>query len=164
MPRMAFYEKHLGFRLSDWLSDRMAFLRCSTEHHSLAIAKRTKVSLNHVSFEMRGIDEYLRGTGRLLRHGHKPLWGPGRHSAGDNTFSYFSDPHGNVVEYTTELHSDHRRGRLDAVHLADLTGVLRPVGNGRRPGGPVRAGLGHRHRLRSLDTGPGMTSDLSTLR
>jgi catechol 2,3-dioxygenase-like lactoylglutathione lyase family enzyme len=99
----AFYETHLGFRLSDWLSNRMAFMRCSTEHHSLAIAHRDKVSLNHVSFEMRGVDEYLRGTGRLMRHGHKPLWGPGRHSAGDNTFSYFSDPHGNVVEYTTEL-------------------------------------------------------------
>jgi catechol 2,3-dioxygenase-like lactoylglutathione lyase family enzyme len=99
----AFYQKHLGFRLSDWLTDRMVFLRCSTEHHSLAIAQRTKVTLNHVSFEMRGIDEYLRGTGRLMRHGHRPLWGPGRHSAGDNTFSYFADPNGNVVEYTTEL-------------------------------------------------------------
>lgn len=98
-----FYETHLGFRLSDWLTDRMAFLRCSTEHHSLAVAQRTTVSLNHVSFEMRGVDEYLRGTGRLVRHGHPPLWGPGRHSAGDNTFSYFADPHGNVVEYTAEL-------------------------------------------------------------
>ncbi|MEO3855445.1 VOC family protein [Acrocarpospora sp. B8E8] len=100
---MAFYERFLGFRLSDWLTNRMAFLRCSTDHHSLAIAQRTRVSLNHVSFEMRGIDEYLRGTGRLIRHGHAPAWGPGRHSAGDNTFSYFADPHGNVVEYTTEL-------------------------------------------------------------
>ncbi|MBT2225721.1 VOC family protein [Nonomuraea sp. NEAU-A123] len=99
----AFYETHLGFRLSDWLTGRMAFLRCSTDHHSLAIAQRTKVSLNHISFEMRGLDEYLRGTGRLVRQGHRPLWGPGRHSAGDNTFSYFADPHGNVVEYTTEL-------------------------------------------------------------
>jgi catechol 2,3-dioxygenase-like lactoylglutathione lyase family enzyme len=104
---MSFYETHLGFRLSDWLTDRMVFLRCSTDHHSLAIARRDKVSLNHVSFEMRGVDEYLRGTGRLLRHGHQPLWGPGRHSAGDNTFSYFCDPHGNVVEYTTELEKVH---------------------------------------------------------
>ncbi|SFP36749.1 MULTISPECIES: VOC family protein [Actinomadura] len=99
----AWYQKHLGFRLSDWLADRMAFLRVSPEHHCLSFAQRTKVSLNHISFEMRGLDEYLRGTGRLVRHGHPPLWGPGRHSAGDNTFSYFADPHGNVVEYTTEL-------------------------------------------------------------
>ncbi|MCK9922703.1 hypothetical protein MXD61_12635 [Frankia sp. AgPm24] len=31
------------------------------------------------------------------------IWGPGRHRAGDNTFSCFLDPSGNTVEYTTEL-------------------------------------------------------------
>ena len=60
-------------------------------------------SLHHVSFEMRGLDEYMRGTGRLLRAGTRMIWGPGRHMAGDNTFSYFLDPHGNTIEYTTEL-------------------------------------------------------------
>ncbi len=100
---MAFYERHLSFRLSDWLADQMCFLRCSPEHHNLAIAHHEVPTLNHVSFEMRGIDEYLRATGRLIRAGHRPLWGPGRHSAGDNTYSYFADPDRNVVEYTTEL-------------------------------------------------------------
>jgi hypothetical protein len=85
------------------LSDRMCFLRCSAEHHNLAIAHGNVPGLNHVSFEMRGIEEYLRGTGRLIRAGHPPLWGPGRHSAGDNTYAYFADPDRNVVEYTTEL-------------------------------------------------------------
>lgn len=100
---MAFYERHLGMRLSDWLEDRMCFLRCSPAHHSLAIAQHSNAGLNHVSFEMRGIDEYLRGTGRLVRQGHGPLWGPGRHSAGDNVYSYFRGPDSVVVEYTTEL-------------------------------------------------------------
>ena len=45
----------------------------------------------------------MRGTGRLLRAGVEKIWGPGRHLAGNNTFSYFLDPHGNTVEYTTEL-------------------------------------------------------------
>lgn len=99
----AFYEQRLGFKLSDWLENIMCFLRCSPAHHSLAIAQGPHASLNHVSFEMRGIDEYMRGTGRLIRHGNRPVWGPGRHSAGDNTFSYFLDPNHNVVEYTTEL-------------------------------------------------------------
>jgi len=61
------------------------------------------VSLHHASFELRGLDEYMRGTGRLLRAGVEKIWGPGRHMAGNNTFSYFLDPHGNTVEYTTEL-------------------------------------------------------------
>jgi hypothetical protein len=29
--------------------------------------------------------------------------GPGRHRAGDNTFTCFIDPNGNTMEYTTEL-------------------------------------------------------------
>lgn len=99
----AWYQQHLRFRLSDWLADRMSFLRCSQEHHKLAIAHGRTPTLNHVSFEMGGIDEYLRGTGRLVREGNAPLWGPGRHSAGDNVYSYFADPDRNVVEYTTEL-------------------------------------------------------------
>ncbi|WP_059008189.1 VOC family protein [Streptomyces specialis] len=98
-----FYEQHLGFRLSDWLEDKMCFLRVREDHHILAIGQGPHTSLNHVSFEMRGIDEFMRGTGRMIRQGKPPVWGPGRHGAGDNTFSYFTDPVGNVVEYTTEL-------------------------------------------------------------
>jgi hypothetical protein len=83
--------------------DFMWFLRCSPQHHSFAVARAPHAAINHVSFEMRGIDEYLRGTGRMLRGGVEKVWGPGRHQAGDNTFSYFLDPAGNVTEYTTEL-------------------------------------------------------------
>ena len=104
----AFYEKHLGFALSDTLmhprmGEMMWFMRVNAWHHSMAIARGPHPSLHHASFEMRGIDEYMRGTGRLLRAGVEKIWGPGRHLAGNNTFSYFLDPHGNTVAYTTEL-------------------------------------------------------------
>jgi catechol 2,3-dioxygenase-like lactoylglutathione lyase family enzyme len=104
----AFYEKHLSFALSDTLmhprmGNMMWFMRINAWHHSMAIARCPHPSLHHVSFEMRGLDEYMRGTGRLLRAGVEKIWGPGRHLAGNNTFSYFLDPHGNTVEYTTEL-------------------------------------------------------------
>ena len=104
----AFYEQHLGFRLSDTLASRhfgdfMYFMRCNIWHHSFAIVRGPHVALHHTSYEMRGIDEYMRGTGRVMRAGYRKIWGPGRHLAGDNTFSYFLDPHGNTVEYTTEL-------------------------------------------------------------
>lgn len=102
------YEQHLGFDESDRLvapemGALMIFLRCNDSHHSVAIAGAPHASLHHLSFELRGIDEYLRGTGRLLRAGTELIWGPGRHKAGDNTFSYFLDPSGNTMEYTTEL-------------------------------------------------------------
>ena len=103
-----FYEKHLAFALSDTLmhprmGNMMWFMRCNDWHHSFAIARGPHAALHHASFEMRGIDEYMRGTGRLLRAGVEKVWGPGRHKAGNNTFSYFLDPHGNTIEYTTEL-------------------------------------------------------------
>ncbi|MCZ2839521.1 VOC family protein [Modestobacter sp. VKM Ac-2985] len=105
---VAFYGKHLAFALSDTLvhprmGSMMWFLRTNAWHHSMAVARGPHPSLHHASFELRGIDEYMRGTGRLLRQGVEKIWGPGRHLAGNNTFSYFLDPHGNTVEYTTEL-------------------------------------------------------------
>lgn len=100
---IAFYERYLGFRVSDWVADRMVFMRCQRDHHTLGFAAAGHASLNHVSFEMRGIEEYMRGTGRMMRSGFPVLWGPGRHGPGDNTFSYFRSPDGNVVEYTTAL-------------------------------------------------------------
>jgi catechol 2,3-dioxygenase-like lactoylglutathione lyase family enzyme len=104
----AFYEKHLAFALSDTLmhphmGEMMWFLRVNAWHHSMAIARCPHPSLHHASFELRGIDEYMRGTGRVLRAGVEKIWGPGRHMAGNNTFSYFLDPSGNTMEYTTEL-------------------------------------------------------------
>lgn len=105
---LAFYETHLGFALSDTLfsphmGDLMYFTRCNPRHHSFAIARGPHVSVHHTSFELRGVEEWMRGTGRVKRAGLKMVWGPGRHLAGDNTFAYFLDPMGNTVEYTTEL-------------------------------------------------------------
>ena len=101
---LAFYEREVGLKLTDWLADFMCFLRCDTaQHHILALSQAPHVSLNHVAYEVGSIDAQMRGTGRLMRAGHKVIWGPGRHGAGDNTFSYFLDPAGNICEYTTEM-------------------------------------------------------------
>ncbi|MFD3581038.1 VOC family protein [Streptomyces sp. NPDC058683] len=103
------YARHLGFRLSDTIQhpkigNAMHFMRINSQHHSIGIAQCPHMSVHHMSFEMRGIDEYMRGTGRVKKDGRaRYLWGPGRHVAGDNTFSYFLDPQGNMIEYTTEL-------------------------------------------------------------
>jgi catechol 2,3-dioxygenase-like lactoylglutathione lyase family enzyme len=97
-----FYESVLGFRVSDWVEDIMCFLRTGRAHHVIAFTRAPHTSLNHVAFEMRGLDEFMRATGALMRQGLAPLWGPGRHGVGRNTFSYFRDPSsGFVLEYTT---------------------------------------------------------------
>ena len=97
-----FYEKALGFRLSDWIGDFMIFLRCNTAHHRLAILPGPP-ALNHVAFDVASVDEMMRGLARMHESGIELSWGPGRHTAGDNTFCYFLTPNGNAVEYTSDL-------------------------------------------------------------
>ena len=92
----------LGFRVSDWLGDFMVFLRCNTAHHRLAILPGPPC-LNHVAYDMPSLDDMMRGIHRLKVKGVDIGWGPGRHTAGNNTFSYFVTPGGFTVEYTSEL-------------------------------------------------------------
>lgn len=97
-----FYQQALGFRLSDWIGDFMVFLRCNTAHHRLAILPGPP-ALNHVAFDVSSVDELMRGLARMHENGIELSWGPGRHTAGDNTFCYFLTPNGNAVEYTSDL-------------------------------------------------------------
>ncbi len=92
----------LGFRLSDWIGDFMSFLRCNSAHHRLAILPGP-ACLNHVAYDMEGVDGMMRGIHRLKQNSTDIRWGPGRHTAGNNTFSYFVTPAGFAVEYTAEL-------------------------------------------------------------
>jgi predicted enzyme related to lactoylglutathione lyase len=92
----------LGFKLSDWLGDFMCFLRCNSAHHRIAILPGP-ACLNHVAYDMEGLDGMMRGIHNLKVKDVDIVWGPGRHTAGNNTFSYFLTPCGFAVEYTSEL-------------------------------------------------------------
>jgi len=98
----AWYRETLGFRLSDWLGDFMVFLRCNPAHHRLAILPGPP-ALNHVAFDVASVDALMKGLGKLTKAGVELQWGPGRHTAGNNTFSYYSTPNRNTVEYTSDL-------------------------------------------------------------
>ncbi|WP_093021528.1 VOC family protein [Sphingobium sp. YR768] len=92
----------LGFKVSDWLGDFMCFLRCNAAHHRIAILPGPPC-LNHVAYDMLSVDDMMVGINRLKQKGTDIRWGPGRHTAGNNTFSYFTTPAGFAVEYTSEL-------------------------------------------------------------
>ena len=93
----------LGFRMSDWSERQMVFLRCNSDHHSIAFNRAEWASLNHVAYEVASLDAYMSSLGRLARAGHTPGWGPGRHGPGNNAFGYFVDPAGTVPEVTAEV-------------------------------------------------------------
>lgn len=98
----AFYERALGFRLTD-RSKAMAFVRCNADHHAVVIADAPVNGLNHIAFLMPDLEAVMRGSGRLIDNGFPIAWGVGRHGPGDNVFSYFIDPLGTVIEYTAEV-------------------------------------------------------------
>lgn len=99
---MKFYEDALGFRVSDWIGEFMVFLRCNPAHHRLAIMPGPP-ALNHVAFDVTDVDDLMRGLARMMQEGVTLNWGPGRHTAGNNTFSYYLTPNGTAVEYTSDL-------------------------------------------------------------
>lgn len=102
LAMVKFFTDVLGFKVSDWLGDFMCFLRCNEAHHRIAILPGPP-SLNHVAYDMLSVDDMMRGASRLKKRGTDIRWGPGRHTAGNNTFSYFTTPSGFAVEYTAEL-------------------------------------------------------------
>ncbi len=99
----AWYREVLGFRTSDYSADQMVFLRCGSDHHAIALVRAKYASVNHVAFEMPGIDSFMRGIGRMKQNGQVPSWGPGRHGPGNNPFAYFVSPSGFVIEFTADV-------------------------------------------------------------
>ncbi|MEG3175411.1 VOC family protein [Sphingomonas sp. RB3P16] len=110
-----FFVEVLGFKVSDWLGDFMCFLRCNTVHHRLAILPGPPC-LNHVAYDMLTVDDMMAGIRRLKAAGTDLRWGPGRHTAGNNTFSYFTTPGGFAVEYTSEVEEVDFETHVDKVH------------------------------------------------
>jgi catechol 2,3-dioxygenase len=97
-----FFLDVLGFKWSD-STFMMDFVRCCSDHHSVAFARGNGPSLNHMAYEMPSIDGLMSGAGRVRKSGYEIMWGVGRHGPGSNVFSYFVEPNGFVTEYTTEV-------------------------------------------------------------
>jgi catechol-2,3-dioxygenase len=98
-----FYIDVLGLKLSDQVPGLISFLRCSTDHHNLALAHADRPGFHHGSFEVGGIDEIALGAAGMRERGWQPAWGLGRHCIGSNFFYYIRDPWGSYAEYYFDL-------------------------------------------------------------
>jgi catechol 2,3-dioxygenase-like lactoylglutathione lyase family enzyme len=98
-----FYTRTLGMKLSDRSGSVIAFLRCSTDHHNLALLASPGPGFHHGSFEVGSVDEIGMGAARMQEAGWEPGWGLGRHVIGSNFFFYMRDPWGSFVEYYYDL-------------------------------------------------------------
>ncbi len=98
-----FYTRVLGLRLSDRCPGIIAFLRCSSDHHNLALLASKGPGFHHGSFEVGGVDEIAMGMQRAHDAGIPVGWGLGRHVIGSNFFYYMRDPWGSWAEYFHDL-------------------------------------------------------------
>jgi catechol 2,3-dioxygenase-like lactoylglutathione lyase family enzyme len=101
---IAFLTGVLGFRLSDQSPGIIAFLRCSPDHHNVALAKSPVPFFHHSSWQVNDLDEIGNGGQHLMsRYEDVSVWGVGRHFLGSNLFWYLRDPAGNMAEYYSDL-------------------------------------------------------------
>lgn len=109
----AWYKDHFGFLTSDEIEAAPgfslgAFMRCDrgetpTDHHTLFLAQLpTGPGFNHAAFEVRDLDDLMRGHEHLKKVGADPEWGVGRHFLGSQVFDYWRDPWGFTLEHWTD--------------------------------------------------------------
>ena len=98
-----FYCRVLGFRVSDWMEDFFAFLRCGPDHHTVNFAAAKSAKLHHVAFELKDWAHMQTACEVLGRKNLQILWGPGRHGIGHNIFIYHRNRDDQIIECYTEL-------------------------------------------------------------
>tara|TARA_R110002110_G_scaffold91264_2_gene237518 strand:- start:140388 stop:140936 length:549 start_codon:yes stop_codon:yes gene_type:complete len=110
---VAFYTDVVGLRVSDWIDDRMVFMRAAEDHHDLALLQLPPDAIDcppgnypgveHFSYRVESIDEIMKITEMLVARGIEIDRGPGRHGPGENTFIVFRDPDGHNVEFYSDM-------------------------------------------------------------
>jgi len=111
-----FYTEIVGLTVSDTIEDQMAFLRCSHDHHDLALAQiprdaarrddiyfAGRPGLEHFAYEVGSLAEIEAAATFLQEQGIEIVRGIGKHGPGENLFLVFKDPDGNYVEFYAEM-------------------------------------------------------------
>ena len=101
---MRFFTEGIGFKISDYIGDKGAFMRCSVDHHNVLAMAAPVNFLHHTSWQVDDIDDVGRGAKAMLENNpERHIWGLGRHHAGSNFFWYLKDPAGNFSEYFSDM-------------------------------------------------------------
>lgn len=89
-----------GMRMSErMVNDALSWMYGGNrQHHILGLVKGPVVGLHHYSFEFGQFSDYCRLGDILDGFDRQLVWGPGRHRPGDNTYAYYLDSSGAMVE------------------------------------------------------------------
>jgi hypothetical protein len=123
-------------KVSDELDGIIVFLRCSSDHHNIAVVDSPVPLLQHYSWECDDIDHVGHTASALIRpEPSRHTWGLGRHFAGSNFYWYLRDPAGSYLELYSDLDQIHddeaweARGRtpFSVEHVANSWGPDLPL-------------------------------------
>jgi catechol 2,3-dioxygenase-like lactoylglutathione lyase family enzyme len=106
-PTQRAYYERLLFLLSDQLGDIFCWLRPNPIHHSVAFSVSPEANIHHIAVELPDSATFISAIDRVVAHGGKLEFGPGRHMVGGNLFAYLRDDYGIRWELCAEM------GRLD---------------------------------------------------
>lgn len=96
----AFWVNNLGAKVSDWIGDA-PLIRINEVHHNVALFPSNKAGIQHVNFQVEGIDDIMRSFYFLQKNNVKIVFGPGRHPTSGARFLYFQGPDDVIYEYST---------------------------------------------------------------
>jgi catechol 2,3-dioxygenase-like lactoylglutathione lyase family enzyme len=98
-----FYQKVLGFKVSDWVDDFFVFMRCNADHHTVNFIRGSASKMHHMAFELQDFI-HLQNSCDLFGQRKIPIiWGPLRHGPGHNIATYHRNPDDQVIEFFCEL-------------------------------------------------------------
>ena len=83
-PLVEFYQRVLGFRVSDWQEDFFCFMRCGADHHTINFATGKSSRMHHMAFELKDWAHVQTACDHLGRKDVPIIWGPGRHGISHN--------------------------------------------------------------------------------
>lgn len=100
----AFLVQGIGFKVSDTTKEGLAFLRCSPDHHNLAVRQGPVQFVHHTSWQLPDLDAVGQAAMTMIaKDQDRHVWGLGRHYLGSNYFWYLKDPAGNFSEYYSDM-------------------------------------------------------------
>ncbi len=123
------WQQFMDFRLSDEIPGQFSWVRCNSEHATIALVRSVTAGVHHIGFEIGSWNDVLLMLNHFETHGVSVEFGPGRHGPGHSIFVYFVDPWGIRWELQAEATHikdeetyrpgvwDPVKGRVGAVNL-----------------------------------------------
>jgi catechol-2,3-dioxygenase len=127
----------LGMRVSDRIPEKLAWMRCNTDHHGIGLMSGV-TGVNHYAFELEGWSAFEALADHLVRRDVRLVWGPGRHGPGANLFAYFEDADGSMVEVYADMLQVEDEATYEPLDWPDAPTSLNQWGPG-----PDRAWFGY---------------------